>query len=96
MKTIRRTDEFDQWLDGLKDRRAAGRIVVAMEKLSFDLGDVAPVGEGVSELRLHFGAGYRLYFVGRGRSLIVMLGGGDKGSQSKDIKEAKRLAKLLE
>lgn len=96
MKTIRRTDDFDQWLEGLRDLQAKGRIVVAMEKLRFGLGDIQPVGDGVSELRLHFGPGYRLYFVGRGRSLIVMLCGGDKSSQPKDIKEARKIAKLLE
>jgi putative addiction module killer protein len=96
MKTVRLTDDFATWLDGLRDRRAVGRITVALKKLELGLGDVEAIGEGVSELRLHFGPGYRIYFVGKGRTLIVVLNGGDKGSQSRDIAEAKRLAKLIE
>lgn len=96
MKTIRQTDEFNAWLEKLRDRQAVGRIVVAVVKLSAGLGDVEPVGEGVSELRLHFGAGYRLYFVARGATLIVMLCGGTKASQPRDIRDAKEIAKALE
>ena len=96
MKTVRLTETFSDWVANLRDRRSAGRIAVAVEKLRFGLGDVEPVGDGVSELRLHFGAGYRVYFVTRGRTVIVVLCAGDKSSQSRDIKEAKRIANLLE
>jgi putative addiction module killer protein len=96
VKTIRRTDEFNDWLANLRDRKSAGRISVGVDKLAFDLGDIEPVGEGVSELRLHFGPGYRVYFVTRDLTLIIVLCGGDKSSQPTDIKEAKDMAKRLE
>ena len=96
MKQIRRTDEFIKWVGELRDRKAAGRIAVAIEKLAFGLGDIEPVGEGVSELKLHFGPGYRVYFVTRQRTIIIVLCGGDKSSQAGDIKEAKAMAKRLE
>lgn len=96
MKVIRRTDEFIGWITGLRDRKAAGRIAVGVEKLAFDLGDIEPVGEGVNELKLHFGPGYRVYFVTRQRTIIIVLCGGDKSTQKGDIKEAKAMAKKLE
>ena len=96
MKMIRRTDRFIDWIADLRDRKAAGRIVVAVEKLAFGLGDTEPVGEGVSELKLHFGPGYRVYFVTRQRTIIIVLCGGDKSTQAGDIKEAKAMAKELE
>jgi putative addiction module killer protein len=95
MRSVRRTEGFDRWLLDLRDRDAAGRIVVAVQKLAFDLGDIAPVGAGVSEVRLNFGPGYRLYFVGRGKRIIILLCGGDKTSQKRDIRTAKAMAKDL-
>ena len=96
MKVVRRTEAFDTWLDTLRDRNAAGRITVAVTKLAFGLGRIAPVGESVSEVKLDFGPGYRLYFVTRGTELIILLCGGDKASQTRDIKAAKRMAKTIE
>lgn len=92
MISIRRTSQFDDWLAGVKDGSARARLVVAIGKLAYGLGDIAPIGEGVSELRLHFGPGYRIYFVRRGDELIVLLCGGTKRRQSNDIAEARRLA----
>ncbi|CDZ61905.1 Addiction module killer protein [Neorhizobium galegae bv. orientalis] len=77
----------------LKDERARALIASRLDRLAFGhVGDAAPVGEGVSELRIHHGPGYRIYFQQRGNALIVLVCGGDKGSQAKDIKAAKRLA----
>jgi len=92
MISIRRTRQFDDWLASVKDGSARARLAVAIGKLAYGLGDVAPIGEGVSELRLHFGPGYRVYFVRRGDDLIVLLCGGTKRRQSADIAEARRLA----
>lgn len=94
MFTIYSTKVFDDWLDDLRDRRAAirifGRIARAEEG---NLGDIKSVGEGISEMRIHYGAGYRIYFSRRGDIVVLLLCGGDKSSQSRDIAEAKRLAK---
>ena len=93
---IRKTDEFSNWLDGLRDLRARARIQVRIERLALgNPGDAQPVGEGVSELRIHFGPGSRVYYKQRGRELVVLLAGGDKSSQAKDIKTALRLAQNL-
>ena len=92
MISIRRTRQFDGWLAGVKDGSARARLAVAIGKLAYGLGDIAPVGEGISELRLHFGPGYRVYFVRRGDELIILLCGGTKRRQSADIGEARRLA----
>jgi len=93
---VRETETFSSWLSALCDDRARARIAVRVRRLAFgNPGDVKPVGEGVSELRIHHGAGYRVYFVQRGTLLIVILCGGDKDSQTKDIATAKRLAKEL-
>lgn len=97
MFTVKTTDEFDAWLDGLRDRKAQRRIAARLRKLSFGLfGDVRPVGEGVSEAREHFGPGFRIYFTQRGKTLIVVLAGGDKSSQQSDIELALKLARQLE
>ena len=97
MFEIKTTGQFDAWLDGLRDGRAQHRIVARLRKASMGLfGDVKPVGEGVSKLREHFGPGYMLYYVQRGRTLIVMLAGGDKSSQADDIALAVKLARQLE
>lgn len=97
MKTVLRTSTFADWLDGLRDPRAKARILVRIDRMQDgNPGDVAPVGEGVSEARIHHGPGYRLYFVERGNALIILLCGGDKSSQARDIAMAKRLAKEIE
>ena len=96
MIEIRKTEEFTRWIDGLKDIQARARILVRIERLAAgNPGDVKPVGEGVSELRIYYGAGYRVYFKKQGRSIIILLAGGDKRTQSNDIKTALRLAKNL-
>jgi putative addiction module killer protein len=93
---IRKTEKYALWLDGLSDIRARARIQVRVERLAAgNTGDVKPVGEGVSELRINFGPGYRVYFTKRGRKLIVLLAGGDKSTQATDIKIALRLARNL-
>jgi putative addiction module killer protein len=90
---LKQTETFLKWRSRLKDERARSLIASRLDRLAFGhAGDVAPVGEGVSELRIHHGPGYRIYFQQRGNVLIVLLCGGDKGSQAKDIKAAKRLA----
>ena len=94
MVEIRRTSEFSQWLADLSDIRARTRIARHLDKVSRNglFGDIEPVGRGVSELRFHFGPGYRVYFKRRGDELIILLAGGDKGSQERDIRRAKQLA----
>ena len=88
---------FARWLAGLRDQRARAKIAARIDRLAFgNPGDVAPVGEGISELRVHEGAGYRVYFVRRGETIVVLLCGGDKDSQAKDIAKAKVLAAGLE
>jgi len=94
--TIKQTPEFEQWLGGLKDALTRIRLGKRLDKAQRGiLGDVGPVGEGVSERREFFGPGWRMYYVQRGKTLIVMLGGGDKSTQSADIKRAIDLAKTL-
>jgi putative addiction module killer protein len=96
MIEIRKTDIFSKWLDGLNDIRARARILVRIERLAAgNPGDVKPVGEGVSELRIDYGPGYRVYYKKQGRTVIILLAGGDKRTQSKDIKTALSLARNL-
>ncbi|HPO07762.1 MAG TPA: type II toxin-antitoxin system RelE/ParE family toxin [bacterium] len=96
MVEIRKTEVFAQWLDGLRDIRARARIQVRIERLAAgNAGDTKPVGEGVSELRIDCGPGYRVYFKKRGRDLIILLGGGDKSTQARDIKTVLGLARDL-
>ena len=96
MVEIRKTDLFVQWLDDLSDHQARARVQARIERLATgNPGDVAPVGEGVSELRIDYGPGYRVYFRKRGQELIILLAGGDKSTQAKDIKAALRLARNL-
>ncbi|BBO83323.1 toxin, RelE family protein [Desulfosarcina ovata subsp. sediminis] len=96
MIEIRKTETFAKWLDGLNDIRARARILVRIERLAAgNPGDVKPVGEGVSELRIDYGPGYRVYYKKRGSKLIILLAGGDKRTQSKDIKFVLRLAQNL-
>ena len=96
MIEVRKTEIFANWLDNLRDVRARARVLARVERLVAGLaGDVRPVGEGISELRVDYGPGYRVYFKRTGRELIVLLVGGDKRTQSQDIQRAKRLAKNL-
>ncbi len=96
MIEIRKTETFAKWLDEIQDIRARARILVRIERLSAgNPGDVKPVGEGVSELRIDYGSGYRVYYKKQGRKVIILLAGGDKHSQTKDIKTALRLARNL-
>ena len=96
MIEIRKTVEFAQWLDRLRDIKARARVQARLDRMAEGhLGDVKPVGEGVSELRIDFGPGYRVYFKSRRRELIVLLAGGDKKTQANDIKVALRLARNL-
>jgi putative addiction module killer protein len=93
---IRQTDTYARWFDSLRDRQARARINIRMRRLSLgNPGDAKAVGEGVSELRIDHGPGYRVYFVQRGTVLIVLLAGGDKRSQDEDIRLAKSLARTL-
>ena len=96
MVELRKTALFVQWLDGLRDLKARARVQARVERLvAGNPGDVEPVGEGVSELRIDYGPGYRVYFKKRGRELTILLAGGDKTTQTKDIKVALRLARNL-
>jgi putative addiction module killer protein len=91
---IVQSDVFTAWLDNVKDERAAARIVTRIRRMEIgNAGDVKSVGEGVSEMRIDYGPGYRVYFTRRGRTLVILLCGGDKNSQRKDIALAKRMAK---
>lgn len=97
MIEVRQTEIFSNWFKSLRDRRAKARIQARIDRIELgNFGDVATVGEGVRELRIHYGPGYRVYFVQRGSVVVVLLSGGDKSSQNSDIKKAKELAKKLE
>jgi len=94
---LRQTETFRNWEARLRDRRARTIIAARLQRLAEGVpGDVAPVEGGLSELRIHFGPGYRVYFQRRGEQLIILLCGGDKGSQDRDIAAAKRIARDLE
>jgi putative addiction module killer protein len=96
MIEIRQTDEYESWFERLRDHEARFRIIARIRRLSLgNLGDVKPVGEGVSELRITYGPGYRIYIKQQGETLIVLLAGGDKSSQKRDIELAKLLARNL-
>ena len=93
---IWKTEFFAKWLDALRDIQARARVQARIERLAHgNPGDVQSVGEGVSELRIHYGPGYRVYFKQEGRQLITLLAGGDKRTQSKNIRIAQRLARHL-
>jgi putative addiction module killer protein len=97
MIEIRQTEEFSKWFEKLKDKTARAKIAIRIRRISLgNIGDVKPVGEGISELRLNYGPGYRVYFAQRGSKLIVLLAGGDKTTQSADIKKAKKIAREIE
>ena len=94
MIEVRQTRTFARWLSGLRDGKAKARILVRIRRLSLgNPGDVRPVGGGVSEMRIDVGPGYRVYFAARGKSLVVLLAGGDKDSQSRDVRRAIELAR---
>jgi putative addiction module killer protein len=96
MVEIRKTENFVHWIDGLNDIRARARILARIERFAAgNPGDVKPVGEGVSEMRIDYGPGYRVYYKRQGQKIIILLAGGDKHSQTKDIKTALRLARNL-
>ena len=93
---IRKTEIFAKWIDGLHDIRARARILVRIERLAAgNPGDVKPVDEGVSELRINYGPGYRVYYKQQGEKVVILLAGGDKHTQAKDIKAALLLARNL-
>ena len=93
MVEMRQTEVFATWFRALRDRQARARIQVRIDRLQLGLaGDVRPVGEGVSELRINYGPGYRVYFVRRGPELVILLAGGDKRTQNRDIQKAIELA----
>lgn len=93
MIEVTQTDEFARWLKRLKDANARARILVRIQRLSLtgNFGDAKPVGDGVCEMRIDYGPGYRLYYALRDNELVLLLIGGDKSSQRKDIEKAKRL-----
>ena len=94
MIEVRQTEMYAEWFETLRDRQARTRIDLRIRRLSLgNPGDVKPVGQGVSELRIDFGPGYRVYFVQRGQTLIILLAGGDKRTQDRDIKAAIELAR---
>ena len=96
MNTFLRSDEFDAWLAALKDKIGRARIALRIRSAEYgNFGDCEPVGEGVSEMRIHFGPGYRVYFTRRGEVLYLLLLGGDKSSQKRDIKRAIEMARAL-
>lgn len=93
---VRKTDVYVRWLDGLRDIRARARVLARVQRLAMgNPGDVEPVGEGVSELRIHYGPGYRVYYKQQGHELVILLAGGDKRSQARDIQTALGLARNL-
>ena len=97
MIEVRQTEVFDNWFKSLRDRKAKARIQARIDRLELgNFGDVAPVGEGVSELRIHCGPGYRVYFIQCPEVFVVLLAGGSKSTQDSDIKKAKELSKQLE
>ena len=97
MIEIRKTETFVKWIDGLHDIRARARILARIERFAAgNRGDVKPVGEGVSEMRIDYGPGYRVYFRQKGQKVVILLAGGNKSTQPKDIKTALRLSRNLE
>jgi putative addiction module killer protein len=96
MPEVRQTEVFARWLGSLRDRQARARIQVRIDRLQTgNPGDVKPVGGGVSELRIDYGPGYRIYVVERGTALVILLAGGDKRTQSRDIATAQELSRNL-
>ena len=96
MVQVRQTERFVRWLEGLRDLRGRAKVLARIERLiGGNPGDTKPVGAGISELRINFGPGYRVYYLQKGTTLIILLAGGDKSSQSKDIQAAIQLAEIL-
>lgn len=96
MFTLVRSSAFDEWLSGLADRKGKARILARLTSAEFgNFGDCEAVGEGVSEMRIHCGPGYRIYFVRNGAAIYLLLNGGDKGTQRRDIERAKEMAREL-
>ena len=94
MIEVRQTEVYENWFANLRDRQARSRIDVRIRRLSLgNFGDVKPVGEGVSELRIDYGPGYRVYFIQRRETLVILLAGGNKGTQSRDIQTALEIAR---
>ena len=97
MYTVKYTSQFDVWLSNLKDSKVRGRLVARLRKVQLgNLGDVKPVGDGVFEMREHFGPGWRIYYTPRGKEIIVLLGGGQKSTLNTDVAKAIRLAGTIE
>ena len=97
MIEVRKTDIFAKWFVSLRDRKAKARIQARIDRVEMgNFGDVSPVGEGVSELRIFYGPGYRVYFVKQNAVVVILLSGGDKSTQQSDIAKAKEIAKQLE
>lgn len=97
MIEVRKTEIFTKWFDNLNDRRARARIQARIDRIEMgNFGDIAPVGEGVSELRIFYGPGYRVYLIQKSSAVVILLSGGDKSSQQSDIIKAKKIAKQLE
>jgi putative addiction module killer protein len=93
---VRKTETYVKWIDGLRDIRVRARVLASVERLvQGNAGDVGAVGEGVSDLRIHYGPGYRVYFKQQGSTLVILLAGGDKRSQTRDVKRALELAQNL-
>lgn len=96
MTLIYTTEVFDVWFEALRDREAVRRIQVRIDRAADGhFGDCKPVGEGISEMRVHYGPGYRLYFMQRGSEVVILLAGGDKSSQNRDVKTAIGMARLI-
>ena len=96
MIDVRKTEEFDDWLVALRDHKAVAKIVARIERLALgNPGDVKPVGEGISEMRIPYGPGYRVYYTQAGKEVVLLLCGGDKATQDKDIKRAREIAAEL-
>ena len=94
LNTLLRSSDFDAWLSGLLDLKAKGRILARLRSATLgNLGDCEPVGEGVSEMRIHVGAGYRVYYTRTGSTVYVLLGGGAKATQATEVAKAKRMAR---
>jgi len=96
MIEIRETDEYASWFGGLRDAVAKARVLMRIRRIALgNFGDVKPVGDGISELRIDHGPGYRVYIIQQGETVVILLAGGDKSSQRRDIERAKRLARDL-
>ncbi len=96
MISIQTTEAFDDWFAGLKDKQAIRRVQMRIDRAEDgNFGDCEPVGEGVSEMRIHYGPGYRVYFVQRSLEIVILLAGGNKSTQSKDIKSALEIARQI-